>query len=45
MTLDERLEFRKLAPEEMEAEIQKAREEDSKLTEWPYIDANSSLDL
>lgn len=43
-TLEERLAFAKLSPEEKEAEIQKGKEEDAKLTEWPPV-PDSYLDI
>ena len=42
--LEDRLAFQRLSPEEKEAEIQRYREADAKLTEWPSV-PNSYIDI
>ena len=41
--LEERLAFQRLSPEEKEAELQRYREADARLTEWPSV-PNSYID-
>lgn len=42
--LEERIAFQKLSPEEKEAALQKYREADARLTEWPSV-PNSYIDI
>ena len=42
--LEERIAFGKLSPEEKEAALQKYREADARLTEWPSV-PNSYIDI